>query len=90
MYTPVLAPRALDRSSVDELTLKLNDSHGGVLVRVELDESESSVGLHPNLDDVAVALRERSREHTRTKASASKGAEAFEGEVVEKSKNDAS
>ena len=56
--SPVLAPRALDGSSVDELSLKLNDGHGGVLVRVELDESESSVGLHPDLDDVAVALQQ--------------------------------
>lgn len=41
---------------MNKLTLELNDSHSGVLVRVELDEGESSVGLHPDLNDVTVAL----------------------------------
>lgn len=57
---PVLTPRALDGSAVNELALELDDSHGGVLVRVELDKGESSVGLHSDLDDVAVALAEAS------------------------------
>ena len=55
----VLAPRTLDRSAMNELVLKLHNGQRGILVRVKLDESESSVGLHADLDNVAVALEQR-------------------------------
>ena len=45
----ILAPTALDRSTVDHLPLKLNNSHGSVFVSVKFDESETAVSLHPDL-----------------------------------------
>jgi hypothetical protein len=37
---------------MNHLSLELNDSHRGVLVSVEFDESEAAVGLHPDLGEI--------------------------------------
>lgn len=57
--SPVLAPAAFDRSTVDHLSLKLNNGHRSVLVRVEFDEGEATVGLHSDLGQVPNRLEER-------------------------------
>jgi len=41
---------------MDELILKMGDCERRVLVSIELHESESSVGLHADLNDIAVPL----------------------------------
>jgi hypothetical protein len=43
---------------VDRRARQVDDRHGCVLVRVELDKGEPSVGLHADLDDVAEALEQ--------------------------------
>ena len=44
---------------MNELILQVRDSKRGVLMRVQFHESEPSIGLHTDFDDVAVALKER-------------------------------
>ena len=54
----VLTPAAFDRPSVHHLPLQLDDSHSGMLVGVELDECEATVGLHADLGEIADGLEE--------------------------------
>lgn len=41
---------------MDKLVLKVDDSHRSILVSVELHKRKATVGLHSNLNNVAVAL----------------------------------
>ena len=41
------------------VVLQVDDGLSGVLVCVEFDESETSVGLHTDLDDISVSLEKR-------------------------------
>jgi len=58
-FGTILTPTALDWSTVDHLSLELDDSHRGVLVGVQFNESEASVGLHPDLGEIATRLEKR-------------------------------
>ena len=40
-------------------TLQVDDRVRSVLVRVEFDECESSIGLHTDFDDVSESLKQR-------------------------------
>ena len=54
----ILSPRTLDRPAVYELVLQMSDGERRVLMCIKLDKGESPVGLHTNLDDVPVSLKE--------------------------------
>jgi hypothetical protein len=56
---PVLPPATLDRPSMDHLSLKLDDSHCGVLVRVQLHKCETAISLHAYLRKISNRLEER-------------------------------
>ena len=51
-FGTILTPTTLDWSTMDHLSLELDDSHSGVLVGVKFDESEAAVGLHPDLGEI--------------------------------------
>lgn len=55
----VLAPATLDGPSMYHLSLKLYNRHGCMLVRVQLDESETTIGLHADLRQVSDRLEQR-------------------------------
>jgi len=41
------------------LILEMRNCHGGVVVTVEFNKCESSIGLHPNFDNITVTLEKR-------------------------------
>jgi hypothetical protein len=41
------------------LILQMRDCHGGVVVTVEFNKCESSIGLHSNFDNITIALEKR-------------------------------
>src|SRR6266851_8495022 len=57
--SPVLAPAALDGASMDHLSLKLDNGHSGVLMRVQFDESEAAISLHTYLRQISDRLEQR-------------------------------
>ena len=57
----VLAPRALQGTTVDVIATELADSHGGILVGVHLDESKAAVRLKASLNNVTEVLEERNK-----------------------------
>lgn len=57
----ILPPAALDRPTMNHLTLQLHDRQSSVLVSVELDESETTIGLHTNFGEIADGLEERNK-----------------------------
>lgn len=56
--SPVLAPAALDGTTMHHLPLQLDDSHSGVLVCVELDEGEPAISLHADFREIPDGLEE--------------------------------
>ena len=50
---------ALQGPTVDIVAVELADSHGGVLMRIHLDEREATVGLEAGFGDVTKVLEER-------------------------------
>lgn len=53
---PILAPRTLDGPSVYLVILQVADCLCGVLMCIEFNKGEAAIGLHSDLDNVAVAL----------------------------------
>lgn len=49
---------ALERTSVDVVTVQLADGIGSILMRVHLDEGEAAVRLEASLNDIAKVLEE--------------------------------
>jgi hypothetical protein len=43
------------------LILQMRNCHGGIMVTVELDKCESSIGLHPNFDNITITLEKRNQ-----------------------------
>lgn len=41
------------------LILQVCDCHSGIVVTIEFDKCESSIGLHSNLDNVTITLEKR-------------------------------
>ena len=54
-----MAYTALERSTIDVIAIHLADSHGCVLVRIHLNESEASVRLESRLDHEPKVLEQR-------------------------------
>lgn len=50
---------ALQWSSIDVVGIQLADSHSGILVRVHLDEGETTVGLKASFQNIAKVLEQR-------------------------------
>ena len=50
---------ALQRTAVHAIAIQLTDGHGGILVRIHLDEGEAAVGLEPRLDHETKILKQR-------------------------------
>lgn len=49
---------ALERTTVDIVAGELADCHGGILVGVHLDESKTTVGLEPSLNNITKLLEQ--------------------------------
>ena len=60
-FGAILTPTTLDRSTMDHLPLELDDSHRSVFVSIKFDESEATVGLHPDFGEIATRLEERDK-----------------------------
>ena len=58
-FGTILAPATLNWSTMNHLSLELDDSHRSVLMSVKFDKSEAAVGLHPDLGEIATRLEER-------------------------------
>lgn len=41
------------------LILEMRNCHGGIVMTVEFNKCESSIGLHPNFDNITVTLEKR-------------------------------
>lgn len=52
---------ALQRTAVDVVAVQLADGHGSILVRVHLNESESTVRLEASLCNIAEVLEQRNK-----------------------------
>ncbi len=50
---------ALEGTPIHVVPIKLTDGHGGVLMRVHLDEGEAAIGLEARLDDETEVLEQR-------------------------------
>ena len=50
---------ALQRTTVDIVAIELADCHGGVLMRIHLDECETPVGLKTSFENVTKVLEQR-------------------------------
>lgn len=55
----VLSPSTLDRSAASNLAGEIDNGTGRILMRVQLHKGKATVGLHPDLDNVAVVREER-------------------------------
>ena len=51
-FSAIFTPTTLDWSTVNHLSLELDDGHSSVLVGVKFDESETTVCLHPDFGKI--------------------------------------